>query len=177
VKKNISDLHLIHLGFISKPFGFNGELIFAIRDGEAEDYQNIKFFFIELEGKPVPFFAEGLKMHKNDLIVKLEDVGTEAEAKKLSGKKIFVEDSDLTVSEVEQDWNSLVGYEVIETAHGSLGLLQGIEEYPQQMIAHCLVNGKEVLFPLTEDFISEIDNEKKKLYLDLPEGLLDVYLE
>ena len=35
----------------------------------------------------------------------------------------------------------------------------------------------EILFPLNEDFIVEIDDEEKILTLDLPEGLLDIYLE
>jgi 16S rRNA processing protein RimM len=177
MKKNISELSLTDIGFISKPHGFNGELIFAIRDGEAEDYNNVKFFFIELEGKPVPFFVEEIKTHRNDILVKLEDINTEADAKKLTGKKIYAEASDANLSAGgETDWTSLIGYEVFEIAYGSLGKLKGIEEYPQQVIAHCMVNGKEVLFPLNEDFISEIDTEKRELRLDLPEGLLDVYL-
>jgi 16S rRNA processing protein RimM len=59
------------------------------------------------------------------------------------------------------DWNSLIGYEVYESRYGKLGPLQGIEEYPQQIIAHCTVKGKEVLFPLNEDFISKTDTRKK----------------
>ncbi len=177
MKKNLSELQLINIGFISKPHGFNGETVFAIDTGEADDYKKIKFFFIELEGKPVPFFSEEIKTHRSDMIVKLEDVGTEAEAKKLTGKKIYVEESETNSLPVDElDWNSLVGYEVFETVHGSLGKLKGIEEYPQQMIAHCIVDGKEVLFPLNEDFISELNTEKKELHIDLPEGLLDVYL-
>jgi 16S rRNA processing protein RimM len=176
VKKNISELQLINVGFISKPFGFDGELIFAIQQGEFEEYEKIKFFFIGLEGKPVPFLAEKIKLHRNEMIVKFEDVSSESEAKKLSGKKIYVDEQEINPLLAHIEWNSLIGYEVIETLHGSLGQIEGIEEYPQQIIAHCKVNGKEVLFPLNEDFISDVDQEKKRIYIDLPVGLLDVYL-
>jgi ribosomal 30S subunit maturation factor RimM len=90
VKKNISELLLINIGFISKPYGFNGELVFAIQDGEAEEYKKIKFIFIELEGKPVPFFVGGIRMQRSDIIAQLEDVNTEAEAKNLPGKRFLL---------------------------------------------------------------------------------------
>jgi 16S rRNA processing protein RimM len=176
MRENKTEPRLTNIGFIIKPYGFNGELVLAIQDGEADDYGKAEFFFIELEGKPVPFFAVEIKKHSGDIVVKLEDVNSEAEAKKLAGKKIFVEESIVNSSGDKTDWDSLIGYEVFETVYGALGQLNGIEEYPQQIIAHCIVNGKEVLFPLTEDFISEINIKKKELHIDLPEGLLDVYL-
>ena len=178
MKKNINELTLVNIGFISKPHGFNGDLTFAINYGDAEGYEKVKFFFIELEGKPVPFNVEEIKIHRSDLVAKLEDVNTEADAKKLTGKKIYLEESDANMLPHDEiNWNSLIGYSVIEKKFGSLGQLNGIEEYPQQIIAHCIVKGKEVLFPLNEDFILKIDAKKKELYLNLPEGLLDVYLE
>jgi 16S rRNA processing protein RimM len=173
----LSDVQLINIGFISKPTGFKGELIFAIEDGDPGDYSNSKFFFVELEGKPVPFLAEIIKLNDSSLVVKLGDVNSEAEAKKLSGKKLFVEKSTTTSSEKEMDWFDLVGYFAVDKVYGALGKIEHIEESPQQLIAQCSVNGKVILFPLHEDFISEIDDEKKQLYLDLPEGLLDVYLK
>jgi 16S rRNA processing protein RimM len=45
-----------------------------------------------------------------------------------------------------------------------------------QMIAKCIVKGKEVLFPLNEDIVIEINEEEKKVFVELPSGLLDVYM-
>ncbi len=174
--KVIRKEELVQIGFISKPHGFKGELIFAIETGEPEDYENLKFFFIELDGKPVPFFVEEIKARATDIIVKLEDVNTEAEAKTLLGKSIFLDESEIDPVEDEIDWNSLIGYMVFDSNAGKLGVLESIEEYPQQLIGKCTINGKEVLFPINEDLIVSIDDEKQELHLDLPEGLLDVYL-
>ncbi len=177
MKKNISEIQLTSIGFISKPSGFNGEMILALNAGEPDDYKNVRYIFIEIEGKPVPFFVEEIKSHRNDVIVRFEDVNSESEAKKLSGKNICINKSDAAITDETVEWNLLVGYHIYETTHGSLGLLERIEEFPQQLIAHCRVNGKEVLFPLNEDFILKIDDSKKELHLNLPEGLLDVYLQ
>ena len=75
----------------------------------------------------------------------------------------------------QNDWNALTGYQVTDKVYGKLGALESVEEYPQQIIGKCIVNGKEVLFPLNENFISEINAKKRELHLDLPDGLLDVY--
>jgi len=173
----LSENQLINIGFISKPSGFKGDLLFAFDNDDAEEYTSAKFFFIELEGKPVPFLAENIKLNGTSLIVKLQDVNTEEEAKKLTGKKLSIEKSAASHSEDELDWYELIGYQIIENTYGALGMIEHIEETTQQLIAKCTVEGKEVLFPLHEDFILEIDDEKKLLRIDLPEGLLDIYLK
>ena len=51
-----------------------------------------------------------------------------------------------------------------------------VNEYPQQFVATVMYKETEILFPLNEDFIVEFDEDEKTLTLDLPEGLLDIYL-
>lgn len=174
--KSLSNSDLIQIGFVSKPSGFNGEVLIAVDDYDPADFSETRFFFIRIDGKPVPFLIEHIKSAGSALIVKLEDVNTEAEAKTLNGKKILVEKSEVRENEDELNWADLVGYELFDRAYGSLGKLESIEEYPQQVIAKCTVKEKEVLIPLHEDLISKIDDVKKEVHLDLPEGLLDVYL-
>jgi 16S rRNA processing protein RimM len=38
------------------------------------------------------------------------------------------------------------------------------------------VEKKEVLVPVNESTLLKIDNRKEKIFLELPEGLLDIYL-
>lgn len=175
--KSPSKDQLSQIGFISKLFGFEGDLVFAIENGEAEDYFHSSFFFIFMEGEPVPFFVEKIKMNGPNMIVKLEDISSEAAAKRLTGKKLFVEKTTSDPDVSEMDWGDLIGYQIFENVYGTLGILERIEEFPQQIIAQCTVNNKIVLFPLHEDFILKIDDLKKELHLELPEGLLDVYLK
>jgi len=174
--KNSEKKYFTPVGFISKPHGFNGELIVAVEYGQAEDYADASFLFIELEGRPVPFFVEESEARDSTMIVKVEGVNTEAEARKLSGKKIFIESGDDPEVHVV-DWSTLIGYIAFDETKGQLGPIESIEEFPGQLIAKCSMHGKEILIPLAEDFITGIDEKKKEIHLDLPEGLLDVYLE
>jgi len=47
----------------------------------------------------------------------------------------------------------------------------------QQLIAAVTYKGCEVLFPLNEEIIKGIDVVKEVVLIDLPEGLLDIYLD
>ena len=71
----------------------------------------------------------------------------------------------------------LKGFIAIDETHGELGEITDVLEYPQQVIASVHYQNREVLFPLNTDFIKGIDIEGGEVYIDLPEGLLDVYLE
>ena len=46
-----------------------------------------------------------------------------------------------------------------------------------QIILQTKVDNKEVLIPLSEDFITEVDEQNKKIAFDLPPGLIDIYLK
>jgi 16S rRNA processing protein RimM len=70
----------------------------------------------------------------------------------------------------------LEGFIAIDETHGELGEITDVTEYPQQIIATVHYKYRDVLFPLNTEFIKGIDIEGGEIYLDLPEGLLDVYL-
>ena len=166
-----------YIGFVRKIGGFHGEVMLAIESGDLEDYEDLKFFFIEMEGLPVPFAVEKVVMKRGDFIVKFEDVNDEREAKKLLTKKVFVEKHHIAEMEDESSWQDVVGFSAVDSVAGNLGVIEGIEEYPQQWLARCTFKGKEVLFPLNEDTVTEINDEQKTVFLDLPEGLIDLYLD
>ena len=54
-------------------------------------------------------------------------------------------------------YNDLKGYVVSDETQGELGEILEVNEYPQQFVATVLYQEKEVLFPLNEDMIIEID--------------------
>lgn len=58
-----------------------------------------------------------------------------------------------------------------------MGEILEVKEYPQQFLATVNYKETEVLIPLNEAFILEIDMDKKVVKFDLPEGLLELYME
>jgi 16S rRNA processing protein RimM len=168
-------LKLTDIGFISKAHGFNGEVLCVI-DGESDSPSRFHFIFLMLEGKPVPFLVESQKDKGDNYIIKFEDVNDEAAAKKLAGNKLYIEQNSTDERSDEFYLEDVTGFTVTDQQYGSLGVIHDVEEYPGHLVARCTVGDKEVLFPLSEDFIVKLDEENKTMTIKLPEGLLDIYL-
>ncbi len=180
--KTLNTGKLVSLGTIGKCHGFKGELSLIIDNPELTDPLKLKatFIFLILEGLPVPFFVEEVGEKKGITVLKIETIDTEAEARKLNGIKVKMERQRpkkvIPVNEKPQ-WMDLRGYIVHDSTYGELGPIVEVQEYPMQYIAKCMVSGKEVLFPLHEEMILDIDEEKRRIETELPDGLLDVYLK
>ncbi|TAF02366.1 MAG: 16S rRNA processing protein RimM, partial [Oscillatoriales cyanobacterium] len=44
-----------------------------------------------------------------------------------------------------------------------------------QVLCTILLNGKEALIPIHEAFLEKVDNKQRQVFVNLPEGLLDIY--
>jgi 16S rRNA processing protein RimM len=67
-----------------------------------------------------------------------------------------------------------VGYALVDIALGQIGILKALEELPNQIMLITRYKDKDVLIPAVEEFIIEIDDKKKLVLLDLPQGLLEI---
>jgi len=48
-------------------------------------------------------------------------------------------------------------------------------EQPHQVLCAILLNGKEALIPIHEDSLEKVDKKNRRVYVNLPDGLLDIY--
>lgn len=166
------------IGTVNKTRGLKGELqVYTDFDG----LEDIEFtaVFIEVSGKLVPYFVSNIKYPQaNTAYLFLEEVDHIDKAAVLVKKDLYLPNKLKPV----KDPNSftlmdLLGFIAIDETHGELGEITDVQEYPQQIIATVHYQNKEVLFPLNTDLIKGIDIEGGEVYIDLPEGLLDVYLD
>jgi 16S rRNA processing protein RimM len=69
----------------------------------------------------------------------------------------------------------LLGYELITDEDENLGPIVEVIEQPHQVLLQVLLDGKEALIPLHQETLDKIDRKAKKVFVSLPDGLLDVY--
>jgi len=165
------------IGTVTKTRGLKGELqVYTDFDG----LEDIKFtaVFLDVAGKLVPYFVASIKYPMpNTAYLNLEEVDHIDKAAMLVKKDLYLPNK--LKPETDEDEFTLMdleGFMAIDETHGELGEITEVTEYPQQVIASVHYKNREVLFPLNTDFIKGIDIEGGEVYLDLPEGLLDVYL-
>ncbi|GAB3932967.1 ribosome maturation factor RimM [Mucilaginibacter myungsuensis] len=163
---------------VGKTKGLKGEMQLYV---EFDGLEDIKFnaLFIDIAGKLVPYFVSVYKPSiKNTAYVYLEDVDTIEKASVLLKKEIYLPTKlKPAMDENEFTLFDLEGFMAEDIDEGELGIITAVHEYPQQIIAACDYDGTEILFPLNENTIKGIDVPNNILTVDLPEGLLDIYLE
>lgn len=166
------------IGSVLKTKGLKGEMQLYV---DFDNLENIDFnaLFIEIGGKLAPFFVESVKYNqKNSAYLYLEDVDTIEKATPLVKKDIYLPNKlKPKKKKAEFTLRDLIDFTVVDENEGELGKITAIHEYPQQLIAAVTYKGCEVLFPLNEEIIIAIDVVKEILTVDLPEGLLDIYLD
>jgi 16S rRNA processing protein RimM len=163
---------------VGKTKGLKGEMQLYV---DFDGLEDIKFnaLFIDISGKLVPYFVAAYKTGlKNTAYVYLEDVDTIEKANALLKKDVYLPNKIKPKKKKEEfTLFDLKGFLAIDVDEGELGIITEVHQYPQQIIAACDYKGTEILFPLNESTIKGIDVVKNIVTVDLPVGLLDIYLE
>jgi 16S rRNA processing protein RimM len=163
---------------VGKTKGLKGEMQLYV---DFDGLEDIKFnaVFIDMAGKLVPYFVAAYKPSlKNTAYIYLEDVDTIEKASTLLKKDVYLTNK-LKPKKKKEEFTlfDLEGFIAVDVDEGELGIITAVHEYPQQIIAACDYNGTEILFPLNEATIKGIDVVKNIVTVDLPVGLLDIYLD
>ncbi len=167
-----------YLGKIAKKFSFKGEVLIYLDTDEPELYENLESVFVECNKHLVPFFIENSSLHKNDFLrVRFEDVKTEEDADELLGNGIYLPLKMLPkLTGNKFYFHEVIGFEIEDTRLGVFGIIQSINDSTAQPLFEVLNGSVEMLIPMIDDFLVKIDRKNKKVVMNLPEGLVEMYL-
>jgi len=164
------------IGQVLKPHGIKGELSFSFTT-DIFDEKEAPFFIVETEGILVPFFIESYRFKNNTQgLVKFEHIDTEDQAKELSNSALYLPMEYYQEEEEQLDIHYFSGFSVIDNVLGDLGKITDVEDSTENILFIVDHKGEELLIPATDDFITEIDEEKRLIKMNLPEGLVDLTL-
>lgn len=166
------------LGYVIKKHGLSGEVSILLDVDEPQEYEELESVFVEINDKLVPFFIAAISLRGNKATVKFEDVNTADEAEELKGKRLFLPLSQLPELEEGQFYfHEIISYRVMDSLSGDIGTVKDVYASPHQDLLVIDYKGKEILVPVNDDIIKKVDHEAKQLYVALPDGLLDIYLD
>lgn len=94
-------------------------------------------------------------------------------AEQLQGHSCLVLKSDLPEDYARPTYD-LIGFTVVDANGATIGSIVDIEENPAHHLLVVEVSTRTVRIPLVEEFVVELDDEARKLHLNLPNGLLDL---
>lgn len=168
-----------HIGFVAKTHGVEGELVIKLTKGiEAEDIE-ADFLFLELEGGLVPFAIDAMRDRGDgSLLVIFEQINSESIARRMLEAPVWIDSADLEgISNDGVHSAMLIDFYVHDKKHGLLGKITEIRD-PERNPHFAIANAKgEILIPIADEFMLSLDEKKKILYIEAPEGLIELYLE
>jgi len=75
-------------------------------------------------------------------------------------------------------YHQVINYEVKDEKNGKIGIIKDVNSSSKQdLLIVENTDAKEILIPVIDDIIIMVDHDAEVISVDLPDGLLDVYLE
>ncbi len=166
-----------YLGKITRLHGYNGKVILFLDVDDPKKYIELNIIFIQIDGIKVPFFIESSSLKGSKLVVKLQDVNNVEQAEKLVNQPVFLPLSVLPpLTGNKFYFHEVVGFNVTDKQYGLLGAIADVLDYPNQTLFSVFFKGKEVLIPVNDDVILNVDRTTKNININAPDGLIDMYL-
>jgi len=164
------------IGLFNKPHGIHGELQFTFTD-DIFDRVDCDYLICLLDGIFVPFFIEEYRFRSDSTaLVKLEGIDTAERARMFTNVEVYFPVKHAEEAEDgELSWNFFVGFRMEDVRHGELGEVVEVDTTTvNTLFVVEQEDGEKLLIPAQEEFIVEINQEKKLITVELPEGLLNL---
>lgn len=164
------------IGKLAASYGLNGELVLQHSLGKKTSLKGLEAIYLE-EKKDnfLPYFIEKTSIkNETETYIKLEGIDNKETARKLTPKEAWLEEADFNKFAAKAAPISLLGFSMIE-GETDLGEIIEVIEQPHQVLCTIMYKGKEALIPVHEASLVKINQKNKKVFVTLPEGLLEIY--
>ncbi len=166
------------LGKLTKTHGLKGELAIWLDVDYPEEYDELDSVLLEVKGELIPYFVEQIQIRTNKSIIKFEDIGTIEEAQKIVNCDIYLPNDNLPELDDNQFYyHEIIDFDVVDEQKGKLGKVTAVYTSDAQDLIAMAYQNAEILIPVSDEIVKTIDREKHELHTNLPEGLLEIYLE
>ena len=162
----ITNEEVIAIGKITRTHGKRGE-VQCLMENEYWDNADATFLILSINNILVPFRVLDWRGKGSDsLIFQLDHITDELEAQQIIGHHAYMLKSDINEEdEILPTWQSLLGYQVIDTDQGNLGIITDVDE---TTINTLITLNNNQLIPLHEDFIIDIQQDQQQITICLP---------
>ncbi len=164
------------IGKLAATFGTNGQLILQHNLGKKTSLRGLETFFIEETNDLfLPYFITSAKIKSDrEIFIAVEGIDSKEAARVLLKKEVWLAETDFKKFAAGSAPISFLGFMIVDN-NKEIGEVLEVIEQPHQVLCRIMINSKEALIPVHENSLEKIDTKNRKLYVQLPEGLLDIY--
>lgn len=89
--------------------------------------------------------------------------------------QVYLQEEDFKQQTASSAPLALLGFVAEDQQYGPLGTVEEVIEMPMQVLIKVFIKGKEALLPVNEQSLVKIDRKKQTVFLNLPDGLIELY--
>lgn len=165
------------LGKITRRHGLAGNVILKLDTDQPELYNKLESIFVEINGLLVPFFIVKSSWSKNDALNLAFKNSSEAVVDQVLGKNVYLPLTTLPkLSGKQFYYHEIIGFDILDEQDNECGVIRSVNDQTAQNYFVTNLDGKEVVIPIIKDWILEVNREERFIKMQLPEGLIDVFL-
>lgn len=164
------------IGKIVASHGLSGEIVLQHALGKKTDLKGLTTLFIEDKTDSfLPYFVESSSIkNEMEVYIKLEGIHSKESARRLNQKEVWLLKADFDKYAGKSSPISLLGFSMVNEGI-IIGEISEVIEQPMQVLCKIVYKGNEALIPLHEASLKKIDQKKKEVHVQLPDGLLELY--
>ncbi len=166
-----------YLGKISKPFSYKGEVVLFLDVDEPQDYSQLDGVYVSINKKLVLYTINSIRINNNKAIVRFDGVEYE-DLERLLGRELYLPLELLSPLEGNKFYfHEIIGFTVIDEEKGNIGTITAVYENAPQPLLSIDYKGKEILLPIIDQIITNVNRNERIMEVKSPEGLIDLYLQ
>ena len=176
---------LLLMGRLGRTHGVRGEIKVVPETDDPARFAEVERLYVgATEADAWPYAVEGVRFQypkgRTVVLLALEGVESVEAAEDLRGQNLYADPGDLPeLGDGEAYLHDLIGLDVFEVDEGGepapepFGRVRDLYDGAQLLFAIERPGLPEVLLPDVDEFVDRVDLEAGRLYVRLPEGLVD----
>ena len=164
---------LLKVGVITTTHGIRGEVkVYPTTD--ADRFLDLEYVLLDTGREKRKLEIENVKYFKNLVILKFRGIDNINDIERYKGKDLLVtRENALPLEEGEYYLADIIGANVYTEDGNLFGSLEDVIETGANLVYSVQHEGKEVLLPVIDDCVKEVNVEEKKVIVHIMKGLLD----
>ena len=169
-------MEYVSIAAIRKPFGLKGQVhaVSLTSFAALRFKKNRVYALTNKKGEVVREVTLNHYSAKGDeLILGFKEITTPEEAATINGYSLDLPKDEAPLPEGYVRYDEIMGYKGIDDEGQEIGTLIDVVEYsPTPNLMFKRNNGKSFYVPFIDDFVGDIDHEKKTIVIHVVEGML-----
>jgi 16S rRNA processing protein RimM len=166
------------IGYIRRVIGIKGEMGIKLEVDNPARYKGLDAMLLVKDANINGVELTQALIRGEELVVKIKGITTPEDAKQFVGSTVMLPLEALPKLDSKRFYfHEIPGFKVVDEEAGEIGAAHEVMDRMMQPVLVIKKGYTEILIPLADGVVKNVDRENKTLHIAAPAGLIDLYLE